>query len=270
MNRIVSIVLLAGALSIGAAVSCKHQTRSSDRSSDEFGKSQAAAQPHRVVMIVLPRYQANLPDGPGRETFAVACLSCHSARYITTWFRHAFVVDDIAPIDHLIFRLRRDDGAVVYLNGTEVYRENMPAGPVQPSTTAVADIGSTEEATFFKRIVLPTGLHSGTNLLAVEIHQFATNSTDLSFNLELDGLTESPQALLPRLTAQRSGSNVLLSWPAAYSGWSLYTEPTLSRAWTKSFAPLLLSNDLNTVSQSPSNSAAFFQLHKTTFCSPFE
>ena len=76
--------------------------------------------------------------------------------------------------------------------------------------------------------------------------------------------------LLPRLAAQRSGSSVLLSWPAAYSGWSLYTEPALTGAWTKSSAPLLLTNDLNTVSQSPSNPAAFFQLHKPPFCSPFE
>ena len=208
--------------------------------------------------------------GVGDEATVISYGPNPSARYITTWFRRPFVIDDTSSIDHLIFRLRRDDGAVVYLNGNELYRENMPAGPVQPSTTAVADVGSTEEATFFKRTVPPTELHSGTNLLAVEIHQFATNSTDLSFDLELTGLTESSQALLPRLAAQRSGSSVLLSWPAAYSGWSLYTEPALTGAWTKSSAPLLLTNDLNTVSQSPSNPAAFFQLHKPTFCSPFE
>src|SRR5439155_17075495 len=132
------------------------------------------------------------------------------------WFRRPFVIDDTSSIDHLIFRLRRDDGAVVYLNGNELYRENMPAGPVQPLTTAVADIASTEEATFFKRTVPPTEVHSGTNLLAVEIHQFATNSIDLSFDLELAGLTENAQALLPRLAAQHPGSNVLLSWSAAY------------------------------------------------------
>ena len=68
---------------------------------------------------------------------------------------------------------------------------------------------------------------TGTNLLAVEIHQFATNSPDLSFDLELIGLTDNPTSLLPRLMAQRSGSFVL-SWPAAYSGWSLYTEAALT------------------------------------------
>ena len=37
-----------------------------------------------VRKIELPRYQVELPSAPGRETFAVACLSCHSARYIAT------------------------------------------------------------------------------------------------------------------------------------------------------------------------------------------
>jgi mono/diheme cytochrome c family protein len=37
----------------------------------------------QVHRIVLPHYQSNLPDAPGREAFAVACLSCHSSTYIT-------------------------------------------------------------------------------------------------------------------------------------------------------------------------------------------
>jgi len=35
-----------------------------------------------VRTIDLPRYQVELPPGAGRDTFAVSCLSCHSARYI--------------------------------------------------------------------------------------------------------------------------------------------------------------------------------------------
>src|ERR1700722_3109724 len=34
--------------------------------------------------ITLPRYQPNLPPGPGRDAFATACLPCHSDRYIST------------------------------------------------------------------------------------------------------------------------------------------------------------------------------------------
>src|SRR6187397_1251971 len=36
-----------------------------------------------VHTIALPRFQSNLPEGPGREAFASSCLSCHSARYIS-------------------------------------------------------------------------------------------------------------------------------------------------------------------------------------------
>src|SRR5262249_31666588 len=43
-------------------------------------------------------------------------------RHITTYFRHAFDVADPGFIRNLLLRLKRDDGAAVYLNGTEVYR----------------------------------------------------------------------------------------------------------------------------------------------------
>ncbi len=44
----------------------------------------AGAEEDAVRTITLPRFQPTLPDGPGREAFAVACLSCHSTRYVTT------------------------------------------------------------------------------------------------------------------------------------------------------------------------------------------
>lgn len=37
-----------------------------------------------VHQITLPRYQPNLPSGPGRQAFATACLGCHTDRYIAT------------------------------------------------------------------------------------------------------------------------------------------------------------------------------------------
>jgi mono/diheme cytochrome c family protein len=83
MKRNGIVILLAGGLLVGYAGSCKHQKRDS-RSSKNVAKTQATGRDNRVVTIALPRYQATLPDGPGRDTFAVACLSCHSSRYITT------------------------------------------------------------------------------------------------------------------------------------------------------------------------------------------
>ena len=51
-------------------------------------------------------------------------------RYITTYFRDSFVVPGNVTFTNLNFRLARVDGAVVWLNGQEAFRTNMPAGPI--------------------------------------------------------------------------------------------------------------------------------------------
>ena len=210
--------------------------------------------------------------GVGDEATQVSYGPNPSQRYITTWFRQRFVVEDVSVMNHLTFRLRRDDGAVIYLNGAEVYRENLPTGAIQPSTTASADIPAIEESSFFSRIAPATGLVTGTNLIAVEVHQFSTNSPDLSFDLEVVGLSDSGGALVPRITIQRADANTLLSWPSSYSTWLLYSASQLTAptAWIKSSSAVIASNGWNTVLQSPSNSAAFFELRRSTFCAPFQ
>jgi hypothetical protein len=42
-------------------------------------------------------------------------------------------------------RLLRDDGAVVYINGAEVLRDNMPTGTITSTTTALTSLGDGEE-----------------------------------------------------------------------------------------------------------------------------
>jgi mono/diheme cytochrome c family protein len=71
-------LLLAGAV-VGLA-SCKKSGPTGTAVPHALSSSATSS----VHTISLPRYQANLPPGPGREQFAVACLTCHSARYITT------------------------------------------------------------------------------------------------------------------------------------------------------------------------------------------
>jgi hypothetical protein len=45
---------------------------------------------------------------------------------LTSYFRHVFVIDDPAAVSGLVARLVRDDGALVWLNGVEVIRSNLP------------------------------------------------------------------------------------------------------------------------------------------------
>ena len=125
----------------------------------------------------------DLPDG--RPEATVLCCSNAPIKFVTYYFRKAFNVADAAAVSNLTLRLMRDDGAVVYLNGVEQWRDNMAAGPVTFATLASVAVGGVSEFSFFTNIFGITNLVTGANVLAVEVHQVATNSSDVSFDLEL-------------------------------------------------------------------------------------
>lgn len=106
-------------------------------------------------------------------------------RFITTYFRHHFDVADPGSIPGITLEIKRDDGAVVYLNGIEIFRTNMPLGPVDYLTPASAAVGGADENAFHAVTLPPTLLLGGDNVLAVEIHQSSPTSSDISLDLEL-------------------------------------------------------------------------------------
>jgi len=130
---------------------------------------------------------AQLGYGDGDEATVVSYGPNASAKYITTYFRRAFAVTSASSFATVNLRLLRDDGAVVYLNGTEVFRSNLPAGTISYTTLAPAAIGGADESAFLSATVNPALLVDGINVLAVEIHQANGTSTDISFDLELSG-----------------------------------------------------------------------------------
>lgn len=109
-----------------------------------------------------------------------------SPKGVASYFRRNFDVADPSVVKDLTLRLLRDDGAVVYLNGIEVCRSNMPATAITYQTFATLEVKGPEEQKFFEQSV-PVGLLvQGTNTLAVEVHQHTANKPmDLSFDLEL-------------------------------------------------------------------------------------
>jgi hypothetical protein len=78
-----------------------------------------------------------------------------------------------------------DDGAVYYLNGAEIYRQNMPTGEVRYAT--LSSLGVATPAYSGPFTVTVTNLLDGTNMLAVEVHQFTTNpiAADMAFGVEV-------------------------------------------------------------------------------------
>ena len=123
---------------------------------------------------------------------------------------------------NLTFKLARDDGAVVWLNGRELYRSNMPTNAINYLT--LASVSTPDEQTFFPTSLPATLLVPGTNVVAVEVHQAAADSSDLGFNLELTAYGYIPGTTQARLAGLPvSGSGLKLTWPANAYGYRLYT-----------------------------------------------
>ena len=113
-------------------------------------------------------------------------------KHLTYYFRKEFTIQNLSDYSgKLLIHLLRDDGAVVYINGEEVLRSNMPEEPVNYQTKAAAFVGGVSETAFLTSLIETDKLVEGNNLIAVEVHQFARNSADLSFDLQLDALKTS-------------------------------------------------------------------------------
>src|SRR5689334_17263060 len=93
--------------------------------------------------------RAQLGYGDGDEATVVGYGTNANNKYITTWFRNSFTMPNPAIYRDLTISILRDDGAVVYLNGREVFRSNMPAGAINYRTLASSNIGGADENTFY-------------------------------------------------------------------------------------------------------------------------
>ena len=109
-----------------------------------------------------------------------------ASKHITTYLRAPISVTNTALYDSLIFKVLRDDGCVVYINGVEAFRSNMPGGSITNSTLASTDVTGADEKTYVE-VRVPNTFSNGTNVVAVELHQYSASSDDLAFDMEIVG-----------------------------------------------------------------------------------
>ena len=185
-----------------------------------------------------------------------------TARYITTWFRHSFTVDDPARFLSVTLGLIRDDGAAVYLNGIEIFRSNLPSGTLSTITRASASVGGTDETTLYEATVDPKGFRTGANVLAVEVHQFAPDSSDIRFALQLSGLLRPSSAVAPRLEVAPGSEQIQLSWPVTAVGFELQETKSLETPWFFSDETTRAEAGKNIASPQLTENLRFFRLGK--------
>ncbi len=102
-------------------------------------------------------------------------------RPMTAYFRTKVTITDPTAFSSVLASLVRDDGAVVYVNGVEVGRSNLPAGPIAFATPSTAIISDRAAERAIVPITIPASAFvPGVNTIAVEIHNSDRWSGDLS------------------------------------------------------------------------------------------
>jgi lysophospholipase L1-like esterase len=184
-------------------------------------------------------------------------------KIVTTYFRRSFVVPWNAVITNLNFRLARAGGAAVWLNGQELFRANLPEGPLAYSTPALSAMTGFTPHIFYPTNIPVSGLATGTNLVAVEIHQSSVTNSTLGFDLELIG--SGSLLPTPSLSITPTNGNFLLSWSVTNSSsFMLQSTTNLAAAgtWTTSAATVQTNGGQILATQAPDTKTRFFRLQR--------
>ncbi len=149
---------------------------------------------------------AQLGYGDGDEATVVKFGPNSAAKFITTYFRKTISATNASLYSSYVLNVKRDDGVVVYINGIERFRNNMPAGPITYATLAAT--GCSDDGKIWQTATLPSGsLINGTNVIQVEIHQNLANSSDISFDLELKATTTTIDVTAPVIASYLPADN---------------------------------------------------------------
>lgn len=127
-------------------------------------------------------------QGPGGFGYADGDDATIIPNVMSVFMRKKFTVVDKTKIEDGVLSVDYDDGFIAYLNGTEIARANMN-GTFPPYTQGAITYVEPEPTTPLSFIVpeatLQNLLTAGENVLAVQVHNDAITSSDLSSNVYL-------------------------------------------------------------------------------------
>ena len=163
------------------------------------------------------------PSGPGLlyyedNTAIIPRNTLLTLGRMTYYFRAHFTLSEGINGAVLTFSNRIDDGAVFYLNGTEIQRVRMPAAPIPVTYSTLADVPPGGDALAFDVFTISGSqislLATGDNVLAVEVHQSSSGSSDIVFGTALNVTYSSDPVVI---TAPPANISVLDGRSASFS-----------------------------------------------------
>jgi hypothetical protein len=106
----------------------------------------------------------------------------------SVYMRRVFTITDTADIASAVFNMDYDDAFVAYINGVEIARSNIGVNgtPVPFSTLALSEheakmyTGGAADQFFLDEAFLKSFLRNGNNVLAIQVHNVTSGSSDMT------------------------------------------------------------------------------------------
>ena len=209
-----------------------------------------------------PGGYAELGYGDFDEETVLGYGTNSASKYITYYFRTDFSLGGVEDYVSLTARVLRDDGVVLYLNGAEIYRNNMPAGAIGHLTPALTNVTRGGETAFLVATLPAAALLEGRNLLAAEVHQVSAGNADVSFDLELLGVSQPPLVTRGPYLQRGGTTNITVRWRTdrpSTSGIRIGTTPGIPTLLAASDAALTIEHELELTGLTP-NTTYFYSV----------
>jgi Bacterial Ig domain len=185
-----------------------------------------------------------------------APASATNPNYPTAYFRKEITLTAASSTVEARVEFQRDDACLIYVNGTEVYRDSTPftaggtppfaaTGEISYATYCAAGVTPDSDGAVYKSVAIdPALLREGKNVIAAEVHQTSNTSSDLRYDLKLIRSAQPTETLIGGNSTWKyaTGVNLGTSWRSAE-----YDDS----AWSGASGPLGYDNDILPASTIP-------------------
>ena len=200
--------------------------------------------------------KAELGYGDGDEETLVPVVDVNSTtsgiqRAATCYFRKTFTVSNLSQFISLSYTMEYDDAYAVYINGSRV-GGNLPTNPAYNYYT-----GTPIEDTI-ATVSIPTNkLVTGTNTVAIEVHQSSTSSGDLSMNFSLAAVRANAPSTL---ALNGPGAHALRFRAKSGSTWSAMSESIYQVGTVAPTPENLIVSEISYFPLAPNEDSEFIEL----------
>lgn len=125
------------------------------------------------------------PQGNGPLGYGDPVTTQTNTGLITAYFTKDFTVNLNDLSSTMELGVMRDDGIVVYLNGEEVVRDNMPTGTIDFNTLSSTTIDGSAESVYNVFSIPKNKFVNGNNRISIELHNRGASSSDLRIDAYL-------------------------------------------------------------------------------------